>query len=175
MYVLNVSDCSKTKTREGIEREREKGKGGLEGKRERERGRKEERDKTLDKALLKKVGRWKAHWRILGNSVCLCCITFPVQTLWERTKIKTKRRGNKARICKEKFFTLNEKQIFEQMETFFLCFFSRCVEAPQLHKHSTERLIRISPLKNLLKYTAEKSGRDRDTGKGETQITGEVR
>lgn len=119
MYVLNVSDCSKTKTREGIEREREKGKGGLEGKRERERGRKEERDKTLDKALLKKVGRWKAHWRILGNSVCLCCITFPVQTLWERTKIKTKRRGNKARICKEKFFTLNEKQIFEQMETFF--------------------------------------------------------
>lgn len=86
---------------------------------ERERGRKEERDKTLDKALLKKVGRWKAHWRILGNSVCLCCITFPVQTLWERTKIKTKRRGNKARICKEKFFTLNEKQIFEQMETFF--------------------------------------------------------
>lgn len=67
--------------------------------------------------MLKKVGHYKAHWRILGNYVCLRYVTLALQTSWEQTNICQKR-GNKAGICREKCFTLNEKQIFEQMETF---------------------------------------------------------
>lgn len=70
MYVLNVSDCSKTKTREGIEREREKGKGGLEGKREREREKRGERQ-NFGQSFVKEGGALKSP---LENSGEFCLL-----------------------------------------------------------------------------------------------------
>lgn len=81
----------------------------------------------------------------------------PLQTLWEQTKIwqKKKKKGEIKLVSEEeKCFTLNEKQIFEQMEK-LLCCLSYCAELPQIYKHSTKRLIWMLPFNHLLKYTVE--------------------
>lgn len=109
---------------------------------------------SLKKNKKKKVEYWKAHWRILGNSICACAAQRSLcRFCGKKKKNQTRKllkKGNKAGICREKCFTWNEKQIFEQMEK-FLCCSSCCAEKPQLHKHSTKGLIWIIPFRPLSK------------------------
>ncbi len=101
--------------------------GEKDGKRSREKRRERQ---NFGHSFVKEGGALKGPLRILGNSVC-AALHSHCRLYGNKPKSdfrKKKKKGNKAGKC----FTLNEKQIFEQMEVSLQCCFSRCAEVPQL-------------------------------------------
>lgn len=129
---------------------------------------KKKKDKTLATALLKKVGHRISPLENTGEFCLLVLHYVPSAECMGKNRNSSKRISREeTKKCLHRSFTLNEKQIFEQMENFYVA--SPAVQWCHSFINITQNSsLRFWPWDRLLKYT---SASKRHTGKGEKEGT----